>query len=117
MHLIPTPYGDCYLRFEKYSGNGRTALQLIDASDHLPVCRASVNLPGAPCSGSHQAYIKDWSENDGIRRVLIEASVIGPEFGRWPTGHCVATLHTILIENLEEWNAEVDRAMEAGKAS
>jgi hypothetical protein len=114
MNLIQINNVDCYLRFGTYSGTGRTVIQLIDAFDHRPILQASVNIPAAPCTGSHQVSIKS-SVSEGIKAVLIEAGIIGPEHNPLPAGHRVATLHTILIEDLEAWNAEVDRAMEAAK--
>jgi hypothetical protein len=65
---------NCIVCFEKYS-NKRTAIRLIDQVDGLSVLMASVNLPDEHVE-SDEVAIKDYSENEGVLRSLIGASVI-----------------------------------------
>lgn len=67
---------DCELVKAQY-GNGRTALQLIDAQDGEPVATATVNLPGEPL-GSGEVFIKDYAENEGMVAALAEAGIVEP---------------------------------------
>lgn len=56
-------------------GNGRMALKLVDAEDGSPIATATVNLPDQPL-GKNRVAIKDWSENEGMLKALIEAGVV-----------------------------------------
>lgn len=64
---------NCLIEVLMY-GNGNIALQLIDEVDHSPVATATVNIDDdLPIN---QAYIKDYSENEGMLLALIEAGVV-----------------------------------------
>lgn len=63
---------NCILKWSKY-GNGRAALQLID--DGELVLTATVNLPDEDLE-DNEVFIKDYSENDGILEVLVNAGII-----------------------------------------
>lgn len=67
---------DCIVQKPQYE-NGRPALQLVDAEDGSPIAEATVNLPDVP-AGPNQVFVKDWSENEGMLRVLTEAGVLKP---------------------------------------
>lgn len=67
---------DCIVQKRQY-GNGRPALQLIDAEDGSPVAWATVNLPDLP-AGPNQVFIKDYSENEGMLAALVAAGVVKP---------------------------------------
>jgi hypothetical protein len=67
---------DCVIQKCEY-GNGRPALQLVDASDGEPIATATVNLPDLP-AGPNQVFIKDYSENEGMLKALTEAGVVKP---------------------------------------
>ncbi len=64
----------CKLAWEQY-GNGRTALQLIDAEDGELVATATVNLPHIQIAPD-EVIIKDYSENDGLLNVLVKAGIV-----------------------------------------
>lgn len=66
---------ECIATVAKY-GNGRIAIQLIDARDHDPIATATVNIPRVPL-GPDEVIIKNYSENTGIEKPLIEAGIIG----------------------------------------
>jgi hypothetical protein len=65
---------DCIVSFGSYS-NGRTAIRLMDALDGAPVATATVNVPDAKLE-KDEVVIKNWSENAGILRALIEHNVV-----------------------------------------
>ena len=76
--------------------DGRTAIQLNDAEDGMPIATATVNLPDLSLEPDH-VFIKGWSENEGMADALIEAGIIGPEVRKVPTGFVSATVHKLLI--------------------
>lgn len=66
---------ECVVLTENVYGNGRRAIELIDAMNGQPVLTASVNVPEWPLEEDEVA-IKTWSENAGILDVLVEAGVV-----------------------------------------
>ena len=60
---------DCDLMLCHY-GNDRLALQLLDAKDHTPVARATVNVPSAELADD-EVVIKTYSENEGMLEALL----------------------------------------------
>lgn len=80
---------DCYVhRSETYAENRRQAvLRLVAAASAdnerrgvlggLPVCTASVCVPGYPFE-PHYTAIKDYSENSGVLEALVSAGVVKP---------------------------------------
>ena len=68
---------DCIIGKGKY-GNGRIALQLIDANDGSMVAVATVNLPDVELNPG-EIIIKNYSENEGMLNTLYEAKL--KEFG------------------------------------
>lgn len=89
----------CDVKFFTYQ-NGRTAIQLFDSNDHEPVCTATVNLPDAPLPDGY-VFIKDWSENAGIYDALLNANIIGPVEGLYPTGHVAALMCPLIKETIQ----------------
>ena len=73
---------ECSVHFRTY-GNGRTAIELLIAEDDPknecfkgePVLVATVNCPEFPL-GTNQVLIKNWSENEGILKVLIDEKIV-----------------------------------------
>lgn len=74
---------NCVLQTAQY-GNGRTALQLVDAEDGEPVATATVNLPDETL-GENEVFIKDYAENEGMLKTLQDAGIVEP------TGKVVAS--------------------------
>jgi hypothetical protein len=60
---------EVYLSFGTYR-NGRTSIELLDATDGCPVMVATVNLENAYLTGD-EIIIKDYSENQGVLDFLI----------------------------------------------
>lgn len=76
--------------------NGRVALELVEEMSGEPVAVASVNLPDAHCPAGY-VFIKDWSENSGILKVLVEAGVIEQTNVRVATGFVEAIMCRLLV--------------------
>ena len=57
--------------------NGRTAIQLNDATDGHPYAVASVNMPDVLLD-DNEVLIKDYSENLGILDFLIKNNIVTP---------------------------------------
>jgi hypothetical protein len=85
----------CDVRMDNYQ-NDRVALMLTDVKDASPIATATVNIPEANLEVG-EVIIKSWSENNGMAEALIAGGIIGPELGKIPTGHVVATVHELLI--------------------
>ena len=68
---------ECTLVFSRYQSNERTSLQLIEVETGEPYMTASVNMPDVYLSEDN-ICIKNYSENEGILDVLINAHIILP---------------------------------------
>lgn len=70
--------GKCRLEFAKYA-NGNHALQIFSLEGE-PMLKASVNPPeDIDPLDDDEIAIKEWSENEGVTKSLIDAGVIRPE--------------------------------------
>lgn len=88
---------DCVVEFAKY-GNGRTALRLVTNNEaREPVAVATVNLPHVPL-GADEVFIKNWSENEGIKEALVVAGVIQDTGETVPTGYVEANVCKLLVQ-------------------
>ena len=65
---------NCEIRVFHYN-NGRTALQLVDAETSEPIATATVNVPDAYLA-ENEVLIKDYSENKGMLKVLVDAGIV-----------------------------------------
>ncbi len=76
--------------------NGRIALQ-INSTDGKPVAVASSNVPNAECPEGC-TFIKDYSENVGVKNFLITNKIIAPEVVAIArSGFVTMTAHKVLI--------------------
>ena len=64
----------CEIQIEKYKRGGNVIV-LVDAHDGGAVAFATVHVHGL---GPHEVAIKNYSENEGIYDILIQAKVIKP---------------------------------------
>jgi hypothetical protein len=64
----------CEIQVEKYM-HGGTVIVLVDADDGSTIAVATVNIDGL---GPNEVAIKNYSENEGIYDILIDAKVIKP---------------------------------------
>ena len=68
---------ECTLVFSRYQSNERTSLQLMELETGEPYMTASVNMPDIWLSDD-MICIKNYSENEGILGVLIDAQILLP---------------------------------------
>ena len=64
----------CKVHIAQYS-NKRIALELLDINDNTSIAIATVNLPNIDLQKDEVA-IKNYSENEGILDILINAEII-----------------------------------------
>ena len=95
MPVIKYKEWNCELEFAKYADNGNTAIELVDAETGEPISTATVNL-GVKLP-KNQAFIKDYSENEGMLNYLIEAGVVSQPIRYQRSGYIQAPLVDILI--------------------
>ena len=72
--FLDTP---CNIVFGKYHNNQRTSIQLFEQETGEPYMTASVNMPDIYLSDD-MVCIKNYSENEGILDVLINANILLP---------------------------------------
>jgi hypothetical protein len=77
----------CHVNKAEYE-NGRTALELINAKNGEDVLVATVNIPEEKIAPD-EVIIKDYSENEGILQVLVNAKIISEP---------IRTVHTGFVE-------------------
>ena len=65
---------DCPVQIEKYE-SGYNAIRLVDDKDGDTVAIASVNIPDLQ---PDEVGIKNYSENEGVYDVLLNAGIITP---------------------------------------
>lgn len=97
-YKIKTEYIDCecWISTEHDYGNGRVALQVLDAETGAPECTASINMVDLDCPEGH-AWIKDYSENAGIMAELIRHGIISEPIRSAATGFVRVYLCKILV--------------------
>jgi hypothetical protein len=67
---------ECEVEFKSYT-NGRTAIQLWSFAEGFPesMGTATVNIDSYPLKDK-EVLIKDWAENSGILKALINGGII-----------------------------------------
>lgn len=73
----------CEVKKFEYA-NGGPALQLVDAETGEPIARATAWVEGL---AADEVAIKDYSENAGIYRVLVDAGIITKAHRTVLSGH------------------------------
>jgi len=84
---------DCNVTVTKYL-NGNTALELWD--EEGPVATATVNMGDK--LPKDQAYIKDYSENEGMLEALADAGIVKEVIGRKVSGFVIVPLCTLDLD-------------------
>lgn len=77
--------------------NQRTLIILLDSETLNPITKASVNLYDEPLN-SDQVFIKNWSENEGILDVLVNAGIVEHTGKKVKTGFVEADLCRVIAE-------------------
>jgi len=99
---------ELHLQFGRYQDTNMVALQLYD-SNGFPYMTASFNPVEVPdISESVISYkdtnrmiaIKDWSENEGIEKALLDNNVLEEYISRVPTGYVIGNAYTVNKEFL-----------------
>ena len=85
----------CNLVFRQYS-NQRIAIELIEIGTNEPIAVATINLPCALLKDD-EICIKDYSENEGMLDVLIEAGVISKPIREIQSGFVTIPICELLI--------------------
>ena len=91
--------GEVDVRRSRYLADKSIALALFQ--EGMKEMTPTVCLVGNVPPENH-VWIKDWSENEGIRDELIRTGVIGPVVGQCQTGHATATLHELVADLYDE---------------
>lgn len=65
----------CNIETRRYAEKERVSIHLIDSFTGEPVATASVNIPHVDLE-ENEVAIKNYSENEGVLQVLIDAGVI-----------------------------------------
>lgn len=86
---------DCDVFKARYPANKQNALVLHDADDGDPVATASLCMVNEVIEDD-EVIIKEYSENDGITNVLIEAGIIGKAIRHFPSGYVILHVHKLL---------------------
>lgn len=76
--------------------NGRVGLRLLSVGDGSPIAVATVNIPDVKLPEGY-VFIKDWSENTGMLKCLVEAGIVEDTGQRIPTGFVEAAVCKLLI--------------------
>lgn len=90
---------DVVVALHKYE-NGRTAIQLNDATDGEPYAVASVNMPNVLLA-DNEVLIKDYSENLGILDFLIKNNIVTPTPNGINSGF--VWLPVVILNNESVW--------------
>lgn len=85
----------CNIIIRNY-GNGRPALQLMDAEDGSPVAVATINIPEENLK-ENEVIIKDYSENAGMYNALLDAGIISEQKRAVASGYIIAPVCDLLI--------------------
>jgi hypothetical protein len=95
MKTIKFKQWECDIKYLHYY-NDRTAIQLIDHNDGEIVAMATTNIPEVDLAND-EIIIKNYSENETMDKVLMEAGIIGPALRSIQTGFVIVPIHKLLI--------------------
>lgn len=79
---------NCKFEIGEYASNDNTAITLIDADDGQPVTSVTVNFDEKLPADT--AYIKNYSENEGLLEILMTAKIVTEVVGQKISGFIVA---------------------------
>ena len=86
----------CNVEFAFY-GNGSPAIKLSDINDGSPVAVASVNLEGIAKVKKGEIAIKDYSENEGMLKTMMDAGIVSKPLRYVPSGFVTILICKLLI--------------------
>lgn len=77
---------ECQVKYEVYKG-GRTRIQLIEKETGAPFARATLNDESKNNRINNvYVFIKDYGENQGMYKALLNAKIIKPYKGKFEVG-------------------------------
>lgn len=109
---------DCIVEMHRYA-NERPALVLTHGGEQVAV--ATINMPGIPL-GPNDVVIKNYSENEGMMKALIEGGIITDTNVKTSGGFPIAVLHPSFqtsltsgvqakaVETPQRWPSEIAQA-------
>ena len=74
MKTVKFKQWDCIIEVVNYAYGGK-CIKLIDSNDHEPIATATSWIPD---TNEDELAIKDYSENQGMYKCLLEADIITP---------------------------------------
>lgn len=95
----------CFLN--KYSYNDTIAIQILD-TDWLPYCTATVCAEGHLKKHPNSVVIKDYSENEGIYKWLVDNDIVEEAIDYINVGYCTCPVVNIKYNNFVEMNGYDD---------
>ena len=92
------------LSFGRYQDTNMVALQLWTTGEYPePYMTASFNPVEVPDTDTTRLIaIKDWSENEGIEKALLDNNVLEEYISRVPTGYVSGNAYTVNKEFLDK---------------
>lgn len=73
VYVVTFKQWTCRLMFHRYQVGDTVAIKLVEQGSGEPIATATVNIPDLD---SNEVAVKDYSENQGMLQVLIEAGVV-----------------------------------------
>lgn len=101
----------CKVSYSKYIRNQRISITLVDYDDDYPIAVATVNIPED--LDYNEVAIKNWSENEGILKTLINAGIIDNPHRQVDVGFVKADICYLndgleILKNLLTQNTYID---------
>jgi hypothetical protein len=87
---------ECIVEKHAYKSNDRVALELYIEATREPMATATTNLPGIHLE-KDEVIIKNYSENEGLYEILVEAGIISKAIRIEPTGWVEVLVCKLLI--------------------
>jgi hypothetical protein len=89
-----------FLKFGRYQGNDRLAIDIVDKESCNPYARATINTPEIAILNDNQIIIKNYSENKGMVDFFLDNELIEKDYGNFYVGHggecCICTITNLL---------------------
>ena len=87
---------NCNVEYAFY-GNNKPAIRLNNVNDGSPVAVASVNLEGIAKVNKGEIAIKDYSENEGMLKTMMDAGIVSKPLRYAKSGFVTIPICKLLI--------------------
>lgn len=91
----------CFGVENNYMENGNLAIEVFEEGTGEPMCLATICLDDV--LPENEAYIKDYSENEGILEAFVKAGIVEEVIGMEPSGFVLLPLCRINRSLLGKW--------------